>query len=997
MSTFDPNFDSQRQMSGDKLTNLTVKSSEPLILVAAGASPNVPSGYRKVEISSDGNLLVFGDVVRIVGALNLPGRAVKINARVLQIAVGQDGKEAPSISVSGGPCAEPAAAEVVNSGSPGDGTPGKYTYRLFVDDIYEAPTAGTSGAPGDDGAPGNPGLPAGWVDIRAGSLVQIGGAVLTIEANSGTGGRGQDGQPGQHGGNGGDGADAWAGVIDLEKATDGADAGAGAPGGRGGPGGYGGSAGLIKVQILEDFAAGAIRTSSVKGGKGMDGMSGADGKNGEPGKGGRPTSYTQPDGLVGIEEIPGGNLGGYAKPKDLPAPAPVVADTSEDKQAIVIGKAQPSEVALTVDGDQLAMLLDTVRTGYVGLDNTNLDDTADDPKQWLADQLRWLASVCSAAPTSVTLPAGMKYAVSGMLRNLMDPMLDAFGHSCDLVPLASLSAYEGLMSGSVSLLKETEKAWSDYRDARNQGNELASARTAALNDVANRITALTSQFKEAWKQLATLSADISGMATGPLKDAKDDVLAKMTSFVKNVKSKINLSFDKYLEVIEQTAFAMSDPVQGAIVFGTEEVKFWKSAISDVTGVDGQTVSKSYLTSRIDILGKNITGPDEAYSVINGYIQLQDQDAYKLLCTQEKLDDLLDNYTTVDGAGDAEDAMKTYVGLVLQRNGKIMDYNAQVNLIAQLKEAIDQLTHDHSRLEADASGSLLPIMDRFVQGLYDRAKLQCINDLYELSKAYRFWSLRDYNVFADVLACADPSTINAVAIDAGCQRIKTLNIDDVNTLMTDLENRVMPVVWTFKATPAMIRAFSKDRGCNEQGEEEAHFWEFNMEPATMGTQAKNDLKGQFADMANVRLAEVRCWLIGLDSAANTTGAVKVHLTQQGDESLTMRNNSLVSVRHAPVENTFEYSTTGPWPSDAAVLTKATYGGSTTPRKLPHYTPIGPFARWRIGVRTQNAAKSIHWEKLESIRLEFYISYQGFETSSHPVDDLPGGSSTAAMLS
>jgi hypothetical protein len=382
---------------------------------------------------------------------------------------------------------------------------------------------------------------------------------------------------------------------------------------------------------------------------------------------------------------------------------------------------------------------------------------------------------------------------------------------------------------------------------------------------------------------------------------------------------------------------------------------------------------------MDILGDKVKTLDEAYEVTDGYIKEKDQDAYKLLCTQDKLDELLDNYRCIDGAKEAKDAMTAYVRDVQLRNEKILNYNAQVSTLALLQGELDQLTTEHAKLGAAAAGDSLPIMDRFVQGLYDRARQDCIKDLYEMSRAYRFWSLNDYDIFRDVLKCAGPSTVNYLAVSSGHQRIKGMKVDDVNNLVADLAPRADPVVITFDAKKdGVIASLKKSRGEDEDGVKLPHFWQFSLTPATKASKAKSD---HFTDMADVRLVEVRCWLIGLNSAADATGAVKVHLTQQGDETLANRQGDIVSVRHDRIEKTFEYSTKkGAWPSDAAVVTHATYWAPTPPNALPEHTPIGPFATWRVGLRTQDAAHDIQWDTLHSVRLEFFICWQGFNTST-----------------
>jgi len=166
----------------------------------------------------------------------------------------------------------------------------------------------------------------------------------------------------------------------------------------------------------------------------------------------------------------------------------------------------------------------------------------------------------------------------------------------------------------------------------------------------------------------------------------------------------------------------------------------------------------------------------------------------------------------------------------------------------------------------------------------------------------------------------------------------------------------------------------DRGEDKFNNERAHYWEFSLDPATMDSTSADTL---FHGMANVRLTEVRCWLIGLDSAADNTGHIKVHLTQMGEEMIVKPTGEIVPVTHDQIEKAFEYSINKPVPDPMAVVTPAKYWGEAQPGQLPELTPIGPFATWRVSLRNQDVSKQIKWDTLESIRMEFFVRWVAFK--------------------
>jgi hypothetical protein len=209
------------------------------------------------------------------------------------------------------------------------------------------------------------------------------------------------------------------------------------------------------------------------------------------------------------------------------------------------------------------------------------------------------------------------------------------------------------------------------------------------------------------------------------------------------------------------------------------------------------------------------------------------------------------------------------------------------------------------------------MDRFVQSLYDHAKTNCINGLYSASRALRFWTLADYDVFGDVLKCSGPTDVNYLAVASGHDGILTHRVGQVNKLVTDLAPRSDPVIVVFhtKTHPKIIPSFKKDRGIDEDLDDQARYWEFTLDPATKESTSADS---PFAGMSNVRLTEVRCWLIGLDSAADATGHIKVNLTQMGEETIVAPNGESIPITHDPVPKAFEYSIKKTVPSPEGVV-------------------------------------------------------------------------------
>jgi hypothetical protein len=192
---------------------------------------------------------VCADVVRIVGTIALPGRAVTIVARTV---VGTDGA---CLDVSG------VDAEDYR---PGD----------------RADDGRTPGANGSDGASGRQGQHAGTITVHCNKLA----GSVSLVANGGVGGRGQDGGNGAVGARGADGADGARMEDSSSNGQPGQPGGKGGAAGAGGDGGAGGNGGRIVVRRAE--LEGSLKTSAAAGGGGAPGATGRAGEGGSGGRGG---------------------------------------------------------------------------------------------------------------------------------------------------------------------------------------------------------------------------------------------------------------------------------------------------------------------------------------------------------------------------------------------------------------------------------------------------------------------------------------------------------------------------------------------------------------------------------------------------------------------------------------------------------------------------------------------------------------------------------------
>ncbi len=284
---------------------------------------------KAVHVAKTTDLTVYGDLVRIHGKIEAPGRKIKIVCRELQFHPPTLLGGISGIDVSGekGKPGEPGwtvAAEAGNAGT-------------------ELDRAGKTGKNGTNGGAGESNKEGGTIEIYCDLLRRLAPVVLLAK-----GGAGGDGAKGQAGGKGGNGYSNFEGNNEMVEKPGERDArrklikargdydrptsncypepgytlqtcyftapshgGEGGCGGGGGNGGAGGAGGTIKLQFrhLDDDPSGNFKIQlNVIGGNGGNGGSGGEG--GRGGNGGSPKDHERHDGVRYLHSLDGADAGG---------------------------------------------------------------------------------------------------------------------------------------------------------------------------------------------------------------------------------------------------------------------------------------------------------------------------------------------------------------------------------------------------------------------------------------------------------------------------------------------------------------------------------------------------------------------------------------------------------------------------------------------------------------------------------------------------------------
>ena len=312
--------------------------------------------------------------------------------------------------------------------------------------------------------------------------------------------------------------------------------------------------------------------------------------------------------------------------------------------------------------------------------------------------------------------------------------------------------------------------------------------------------------------------------------------------------------------------------------------------------------------------------------------------------------------------------------------------------------------------ATQSAPNLPAIMTFVSGLYERAKADCISELYMASRARAFWGLESYRSFYDRLG-RNPGRIDHAQLKAAATTI-TADLLAALERARRTPNR-FPAGGRAEGSLGVVVVLNRvDHRQLFEDLEEDHEGEFELVPATPesrkprsdfeptwaawcgATPPPPDDPNPFHGKADVRLTKVRAWMCGMRTSNGEHDVTLVHL---GPERFCRPDGDLYPdsgyVTHAPTQIPFRYKagnlgfdplrpmpfTPGQLFGDVAGtedgdLGFPALGGSELPEKSS-YAPIGPFAKWRLIVRPQDNP-GLDLSHLDWIVLDFHGYHQTF---------------------
>ncbi|KAF3912482.1 hypothetical protein ABW20_dc0105091 [Dactylellina cionopaga] len=538
---------------------------------------------------------------------------------------------------------------------------------------------------------------------------------------------------------------------------------------------------------------------------------------------------------------------------------------------------------------------------------------------------------------------------------------DMFGHSASWVPRLSAEYYKGRVTDMLKQLKSLEDAVNKY-EAANQSE--AEKRKQAEVGTGNSSLALSN------------AEDLIAMLSGPkgrlrsyinqintyaplLGPAREAILTAMKKVTSDIQNAINVNPEDIINAFTTLAMCPSK-IMAVAELGSEIYK----AATTVTGADGADVNKSYVIQRLSTCGDTLKSLHEAFKQNkDGTIDLNDPGASMVLAQKADIEKLIKEFASAIPEKDGQavkDALQTYTTLISKRNTAVVEYNCSLQLLAQAINDRD----DYNRQVGEWGETLLtlptdiPAIILWLRKSRDDLQFGIMQRLNFESRAIYFWGL------ASITIMDSPGPLMN-SLDLGNDQNK---LDTSTETAMDFLSRSSNSIFPDTGKPGSFYKISDD-DLDSLKQNPTQILDPNDKTKVLGkiwsttiAIAQGDIPGLALDL-NIRLSEVRVWLIGVQSSIEKdpegNQPFNLSVTQSGTETIQDTAGNEIKFTHDPVTVTFEYYCNrvkkyqdclrkNMWSIQGmgGDFDGVTHNKDTT-------APIGPYSDWTIKIKSEGS--------------------------------------------
>lgn len=532
---------------------------------------------------------------------------------------------------------------------------------------------------------------------------------------------------------------------------------------------------------------------------------------------------------------------------------------------------------------------------------------------------------------------------------------DMFGHSVNWAPRLSYSFYQGEVNELLTFLQQVETTTNDYCTALQNSSSAAAAIEQSISNSQQSEQNAKDKIQVIGGPnglLATSDAKINLLT--PVLAAKRAAIETSMAIVEyDIQNKLNFDMDTILNAFASLAMAPSK-ASAAAQAANVAYKTWTTVDND----QGVPVNKDYIISQLTTCGSDLASLNEAFTTNqDGTIDVDDPGSLKIIATVDDIEQLVAEYKSAipsDHSAMLDAALDDYMNTISQRNTSVLNYNAAVQL---LNEAIKDFYYYQSQNASLGQKALqidpnLPTIYFWLQQMQNSLQMDIMQRLNYGARALSFWGLDDTSAFTT------PGPLQGYT--------------DLKNNQKDLSERFEQCVESFSSSLWSVwPAQTNELGLLYQltPDELSTLLQGQLDPdeqtSSYGvflTFTPDDSPSVFAAMANVRLSQVRFWLIGaaVQPQSNLNRELlTVEIEHLGQETLVAPSGQSFNFNHDAVNLQFIYDTAsvssiqdcGPSIVFSTEEIEQDYtGGQPTQSSI---APLGPFTTWRVQIKeTEN---------------------------------------------
>ncbi|EHK97318.1 hypothetical protein M7I_6949 [Glarea lozoyensis 74030] len=322
---------------------------------------------------------------------------------------------------------------------------------------------------------------------------------------------------------------------------------------------------------------------------------------------------------------------------------------------------------------------------------------------------------------------------------------DFFGNAQKWAPRLSYKFYAGLADDLKADVSKMEEYVVAYEEAYKSNSEAESVLANAIETSSRLQNSANTKIAYLLDRNGPIRSAESKIASmGPLvRAAKSQIGGKLVTVANDIRNHINMDPQIFIDAMSMIAMA---PHKSMMV--AEAVSTGYKALTTVKGADGVSVNKSYVINELRDTDGSLERLKEGFQTrSDGYLEIDDPGASKLLIIQSDLDKLMKTFKSAipDSASkDLDAALSSYISLVLERNGAVINYNTSLLYLAQAVE-----DRDASVQSLQAYGSQLNKIDKSLQSpfyllrqMLRRHQLLVLDSLTCCSQSLRLWGLQE---------------------------------------------------------------------------------------------------------------------------------------------------------------------------------------------------------------------------------------------------------------